>query len=216
MNLSRTDFPRIRARLRSSLILASASPRRLDILRAEGIVVIIVEHRHIEPALDESGDGLIGHIRDAVRCAEAKALSLPLNTLAVDYPGSLALAADTIVVSPSCRAFGKPSSADDARRMLIALSGRVHHVVTGVCVIDPPSGSLHSTFALSAVEFIRISDPALDEYVESGAWAGKAGGYGIQDAAGAFVAGLNGPLDNVIGLPMDSVYELLRRFDVSH
>ncbi|MFH1377972.1 MAG: Maf family protein [Planctomycetota bacterium] len=213
MNLNRTEFPRIKTRLRAPLILASASPRRLEILQAEGISVIAVEHRYSEPLLDMSNDGLIGHIRDAVDCAERKALSLPLESLAVDYPGRFALAADTIVVSPACRAFGKPSSADDARRMLNALSGQIHHVITGVCGIDPSSASLHSTFAISAVEFICISDSALEEYIESGAWADKAGGYGIQDAASAFVAGLNGSLDNVIGLPMDSVYEVLRRFD---
>jgi septum formation protein len=111
------------------------------------------------------------------------------------------IAADTIVVLDG-RALGKPEDREDARRMLRALSGRTHQVLTGLALSLPKEG-LWLDVAETAVTFRTISEAAIDRYLETGAADDKAGGYGVQEVGAEFIERVDGDLSNVIGLPLD-------------
>ena len=180
------------------LVLASASPRRLQLLRQVGIVP-----DRIDPAdIDEtpaSGELPASHV---VRLAEAKA-----RTVAPRHPGAFILAADTIV---ACGRRILPKAEDEAtaRTCLTLLSGRRHRVYGGVALVTP-AGELGVRRVVSQVAMKRLSDVELDRYLESGEWRGKAGGYAIQGCAAAFIPWLAGSYSNVVGLPLFETAQLL-------
>jgi septum formation protein len=180
------------------LVLASASPRRHDLLTTAG-----VEFDVDAPSIDETlrtGE----RPRDYVaRMAREKAFAAARR-----YPTRPVLAADTIVVLDD-RVFGKPSDADDAVRMLEALSGRAHVVMTAVAVVE--GGSSRSGLAETSVWFRRLSAVEVRAYVATGEPLDKAGAYAIQGGAGAFVERVDGAMDTVIGLPVGLALDLLHR-----
>ena len=181
------------------LVLASASPRRRDLLARAGL-----PPDEILPAdIDETPQAgeLPGPL--AKRLARAKG-----EDLAPRGGDDWILSADT-VVGLGRRVLGKPESADDARRFLGKLSGRRHRVYGGVCVI-PPSGDPVTRLVTTTVTFKRLERAEIDMYVDSGEWRGKAGAYAIQGLAGAFVRNLNGSYFNVVGLPLYETLSLLR------
>jgi septum formation protein len=183
---------------RPPLVLASASPRRLDLLARIGIAPDLVLSAEIDesPRRGEVPRAL------AARLAAAKAA-------AVDAPeGSLVLAADT-VVGVGRRILGKPSDAAEARRFLELLSGRRHAVTTGVVLCRPGAAPARRLVA-SAVAFQRLTDQQIEAYVASGEWQGKAGGYAIQGRAEMFVRFLSGSWSNIVGLPLFETAQLLR------
>lgn len=180
------------------LILASASPRRLDLLRQIGI-----EPDSVDPAdVDETSmkDELPADY--ARRMAQEKALAV-----AVRHPGAFVLAADT-VVAVGRRILPKAEDAADARCCLELLSGRRHQVLGGVALIDP-TGRLRWRLVATAVNFKRLHPDEIDAYVESGEWEGKAGGYAIQGRAAALIRSINGSYPNVVGLPLLETMTLL-------
>jgi len=138
------------------------------------------------------------------RLAEEKAAAV-LHKAA----GKPVLAADTIVVCGT-DILGKPSDADDAKRMLALLSGRTHLVLTGVCLIAPAASSRQTAVTSTAVEFTHLSDAEIDWYVASGESSDKAGGYAIQGLASRFVLSISGSYTNVVGLPVATVYDLCK------
>lgn len=178
------------------LILASASPRRAELLKAAGfqfdvIVADVDESVHPGETPDE-------HVR---RLAEAKARPV------VPRAGERAvLAADTVVVVDGV-ILGKPVDDNDARRMLRMLSGRAHEVMTGVCLAH---GACVTRVVVTTVEFAVLCDEEIDWYVASGEPADKAGAYAIQGLASRFVTRIDGSYSNVVGLPVALVYELCR------
>ena len=180
------------------LVLASASPRRLDLLRQIGLEPARVEPTHIDetPKADETPRRLA--LRLACEKAEAAA---PLA------PGCTVLAADT-VVSVGRRILPKAETEAQARQCLTLLSGRAHRVMTAIAVIAP-NGRQASRLSESRLHFKRLSAAEIDAYVAGGEWAGKAGGYGIQGAAGAFVMNLQGSYSGVVGLPLYETWNLL-------
>lgn len=181
------------------LILASASPRRLDLLHQIGVVPDAVA-----PAdLDETV--LKGELprTHAGRLAAAKAASV-----AADHPDAYVLGADT-VVGCGRRILGKAGSEAEARRILSLLSGRRHRVFGGVCLIGPDGRSI-SRVVETAVIFKRLSVSELDAYIEGDEWRGKAGAYAIQGCAAAFVRQLSGSYSNVVGLPLFETMAMLR------
>jgi len=185
-----------------SLILASASPRRNDLLAEAGYVF------EVAPAdVDESLPGGMPPEDAAVEVARRKAL-------AVAAAGSVVLAADTIVVTPSGEIVGKPVDAADARRMLRRLSGTTHVVVTGILVTDAQTGAALSRAVATRVFFARMTDAEIDAYVESGEALGKAGAYAIQETGDRFVTRIEGSYTNVVGLPMEAVRETLAELGV--
>ena len=180
------------------LILASASLRRLDLLAQIGIVPDKVMPADIneEPI---SGELPKGH---ALRLAREKAIKV-----ASDNPDSIILAADT-VVGVGRRILPKTETIDEARQCLELMSGRGHRVFTGVAVIKA-NGEKISRVVETRLKMKQLSDAQITQYIESGEWKGKAGGYGIQGRAGAFISNLIGSYTNVVGLPLFETRNLL-------
>jgi len=177
-------------------VLASASPRRLDLLAQIGIVPDAVTPADIDET-ERAGE-------------TARELALRLATeksAAVHQVGQFTLAADT-VVAVGRRLLPKTETPDEARDCLQLMSGRAHHVVTGICV-SAPDGRTASKAIDTRVKFKRLSDAELEAYVACGEWKGKAGGYGIQGRAGAFIASLNGSYTSVVGLPLFETRNML-------
>jgi septum formation protein len=181
------------------LILASASPRRRELLHALG-VRFTVEPSYVpeEPRRGEDP----AHFVERMACEKARAV-------AARHAGAWILAADTVVVADG-QMLGKPSGAEDACRMLARLSGRAHHVLTGVALLAPDRTAT-SFVADSAVEFRPLSAAEIDAYVATGEPLDKAGAYAIQGGAGRFVRAVDGSYTNVVGLPIDEVRALLVR-----
>ena len=180
------------------LVLASASPRRLDLLRQIGLTPDAVEAAELDetPQSDETPRQL------ALRLAEAKAAHVAIRT-----PQAYVLGADT-VVAVGRRVLPKAADTDEVRRCLTLLSGRSHRVLTGVAVVGP-DGRSASRLVESRVHFKRLSDADLEAYLASGEGIGKAGGYAIQGRAGALVISLQGSYSGVVGLPLYETANLL-------
>ncbi|HET9792926.1 MAG TPA: Maf family protein [Thermoanaerobaculia bacterium] len=178
------------------LLLASASPRRAEMLTALGIRFRVAPSGIPEDLLP--GENAVAAAR---RLARTKALDAARST---DLP---VLAADTLVFLEGT-VFGKPADAADARRMLAALSGRSHSVVTAVALVA--GGRVHERAGVSSVRFAPMTDAEIAWYASSGEPMDKAGAYAIQGAGARFIESIEGSPSNVIGLPARAVYELLR------
>jgi septum formation protein len=182
-----------------AFVLASASPRRQELLGALGY-----EFEAVPAGLDEEA---LTYGRDAVaiarRLARAKA-----RHVAASRPDAAVLAADT-VVSLRGVLLGKPADADEARRMLHALSGRSHRVVTGVALVRPGSRRPQVEHAVTRVRFRRLVAHDIDDWIAGGGPFDKAGAYGVQDAAFRPVQRYEGCYCNVMGLPLGPALRLL-------
>ena len=181
------------------LLLASASPRRLDLLAQIGVRPDRVEATHVPetPRRGETPRAL------AQRLALAKA-----EAAAARHPDHLVLAADTVVAAGR-RILGKPDTREEAERMLRLLSGRRHRVWSGVALIAPGSRPRQRLVG-SIVTFQRLTEAQIAAYLDCGEWQGKAGGYAIQGRAAAFIRFLSGSYSNVVGLPLFETAQLLR------
>ncbi|MFQ5346729.1 MAG: Maf family protein [Rhodothalassiaceae bacterium] len=183
---------------RPRFILASASPRRLALLRQIGL-----EPDHVEAAdIDETPQPRELPRLHALRLASEKA-----EAVAGTHPGAFVLGADT-VVAVGRRILPKASDAETAAACLALLSGRAHRVHGGVALILP-DGTMRTRHAETRVSFKRLSRAEIDAYLRSGEWQGKAGGYAIQGRAAAFVRRLVGSYSNVVGLPLYETAQLL-------
>lgn len=180
------------------LILASASPRRLELLRQVGLQPDAVEAAEIDeqPTPGETPRRL------ALRLALAKAAAV-----AARRPDAHVLAADT-VVAVGRRVLPKVGTEAEGRACLALLSGRNHNVLTGVAAIAP-DGRVASRLVETRVQFKRLADREIDDYLATGEGLGKAGGYGVQGRAGAFVIALHGSYTGVVGLPLYETVNLL-------
>lgn len=181
-----------------ALVLASASPRRLELLRQVGIEPDLVDPADIDetPQRDETPRRLVARL--AVGKAQA---------VVARHPDAYVLAADTIV-AVGRRILGKPDDEADARRMLTLLSGRPHKVLTGVAVIAP-GGRMASRVVESRISFKRITDREMDAFIAGGDWTDASGGYKIHRLAGAFVTDISGSYTSVVGLPLYETLNLL-------
>jgi septum formation protein len=180
------------------LILASASPRRRDLLAQIGVTPTEI----LAPEVDETPRKaeLPGPLAQRLAIAKAEAV-------AKLRPGAFVLAADT-VVGVGRRVLPKAEAEAEARRCLALISGRRHCVWGGIALIDP-AGKLRQRLARSQVTFKRLSELEQAAYIASGEWSGKAGGYAIQGAAAVFVRALQGSHSNVVGLSLYDVGALL-------
>jgi septum formation protein len=181
------------------LLLASASPRRAELLTAAGFTF------DVRPAdVDETWfDGEPARVY-ALRVARAKAARIAGSATA----GDVILAADTVVVADG-RLLGKPVDAADAAAMLRTLSGRQHEVLTAVVLMT--GGKTWEAVVSTTVWFDDLSADEIAWYVASGEPVGKAGAYGIQGLAARFVERIDGSWSNVVGLPISTVYSMLRQ-----
>lgn len=183
---------------RTPLVLASASPRRLDLLAQVGVTPDRVDPADIDeaPLRDETPR------RHALRLAVEKA-----RAVAPRSPDCLVLAADT-VVAVGRRILPKAETPEQAAYCLKLLSGRNHMVLTGVAVIAP-DGREASRLVETRVQFKHLSDAEQADYLAGGEWNGKAGGYGVQGVAGGFIIDLHGSYTSVVGLPLYETLNLL-------
>ncbi len=186
--------------INNPLILASASPRRVQLLAQLGITP-----SQILPAeIDETPHKNERPAEYALRVATTKA-----RTIATLHPAQPVLAADT-VVALGRRILPKAEDEATARHCLALMSGRRHRVITAVCVIDA-AGMLRSKTATTLVKFAPLTSAMVEDYIQSGEWQGKAGGYAIQGRAAAFIPFISGSHSNVVGLPLFETAQLLRQ-----
>ena len=180
------------------LVLASASPRRLALLRQIGLEPDVIEAADLDetPLKDETPRRL------AVRLARAKA-----DSVAARHAGNYVLAADT-VVALGRRVLPKAQTGQEVRRCLELLSGRTHQVLTGLCVLGP-DGRRAQRLVETRVRFKRLTVVEVDRYLQSQEGLGKAGGYAVQGRAGGFVTTLQGSYSGVVGLPLYEAANLL-------
>jgi septum formation protein len=190
--------------LRPRLVLASASPRRLLLLSQVGVTPDALRPSSIDetPRRGEMPRTLVS------RLARAKA-EAARDLIADDkeFAESFVLAADT-TVAYGRNIFGKPESVDEAQSTLLRLSGRSHHVYTGLCLITPDD-RVRLKVVDTKVRFKRLSREEIQSYLASREWRGKAGGYAIQGLAGCFIQKLVGSYTNVVGLPLTEVVNML-------
>jgi septum formation protein len=178
------------------LILASASPRRRDLLAQVGVVPDAI----VTPEVDETPQRGELPRPYALRLAAEKARAVSCG------PGDVVLAADTVVAAGR-RILGKPADMGEAERFLRLLSGRRHRVLTAVAL---RRGDRLATRAVeTAVKMKRLSRSELEAYLASGEWEGKAGGYAIQGRAAALIPWIGGSYTNVVGLPLTETLNLL-------
>ncbi|WP_274630084.1 Maf-like protein [Arvimicrobium flavum] len=199
--------------LSQKLVLASGSPRRIELLQQAGI-----EPDHLFPADVDERPQRAEHPRSlAKRLSRAKAEKAHASLQGeADFSGAYILAADT-VVAVGRRILPKAEVTEDATNCLGLLSGRSHRVYTGICLVTP-DGKFRQKLVETRVRFKRLSREDVDSYVASGEWRGKAGGYAVQGLAGTFVVKLVGSYTNVVGLPLYETTALLagEGFGVRH
>ena len=183
-------------------ILASASPRRADILRQAGIAFSVLSSAIDEtPYLRESPEALV------LRLAGAKAALVAARSVGPAY----VVAADTVVVAEG-QILGKPRSTDDARHILESLSGRTHQVLTGVTIIRLPDAQRRQFVESTRVTFAALTADEISGYLSSGEPFDKAGAYAIQGIAARFIPRIEGCYYNVMGLPLAHLLTELREF----
>lgn len=181
-----------------TLVLASGSPRRLELLRQIGIDPERIDPPHIDEAPRRSEAPLAY----AKRMAQEK-----LAAIAPKHNGAWVLAADTVVACGR-RILPKAENEEQARTCLKLLSGRRHRVLGGIAIASPAGRSVARVVA-TTVAFKRLTKTEIDAYVASGDWHGKAGGYAIQGHAAAFIPWINGSYSNVVGLSLSDVAAML-------
>ncbi|WP_159589804.1 MULTISPECIES: Maf-like protein [Chelativorans] len=186
------------------LVLASGSPRRIELLQQAGI-----EPDRLLPAEIDETPLKAEHPRSlAKRLCRAKAeKALERLKKSGEAEDAFVMAADT-VVAVGRRILPKAETVDEASNCLRLLSGRSHRVYTGICLFTP-SGKLRHKLVETRVRFKRLSREELESYLASGEWRGKAGGYAIQGLAGTFIVKLVGSYSNVVGLPLYETVSLL-------
>lgn len=189
--------------MKMKLILSSSSPRRAEVLRDAGIAFEVCaaqveEARHPNETVE----------RMVARLAEAKARAAAAQ-LRGNGESVVILGADTAVELDG-EIFGKPRDAAHACEMLAALSGRTHHVLTGIFVLRLPDGASQSAVESTAVTFASLKPGEIEAYLASGEPFDKAGGYAIQGRAGRYITRIEGCYFNVVGLPLARLHALLR------
>ena len=182
------------------LLLASASPRRRELLRNAGFDFDVQASQIVEEM--KPGERPEEFAR---RAAREKAM----HVAASSPPGRLVLGADTVVVVDG-ETLGKPSDPVNAARMLRLLSGRTHQVHTGVCLVRAPDEVKALEHETTLVTFRELDEEEIRSYVESGEPMDKAGAYGVQGLASKFVTRISGCYSNVVGLPLARVYGIVR------
>lgn len=181
------------------IILASGSPRRKELLS-----YIVGDFDIIPSSLEENAQG--NPEQQTLKLAKDKALDV-----AASYPGAVVIGADTLVAVDD-KILGKPKDKRDAADMLRMLSGRTHKVYTGVAIIS--GEKILTECVVTEVTFGTMTDGEITSYIETGEPMDKAGAYGIQGLSGKYICGINGDYFNVMGLPQNTVYNMLKSIGV--
>lgn len=194
------------------ITLASASPRRRDLLAQIGIDTIVAPVDADEESVDPGRIAAEGASQSEIPriVAMERALLKARDATAVP-PTSLVLASDTVVARDGV-VYDKPVDRDDAKRMLSALSGGSHTVCSAVVITHSESGEALQEIAETVVTFGSMSEDEIEMYLDTEEWRGVAGAYRIQGAAAAFITSIHGSHPAVMGLPIHTVYSMIRRF----
>lgn len=193
------------------VILASASPRRKELLEQIGWTPVICSSAFAEAkTAEEAGEKAAAFSISTDGLSPADILPLynsigKAKYIEKDHPDKPVIAADTIVLIDG-RILGKPADVSDAKRMLAELSGRTHQVKTGVAVCF--KGQIKTAVVTTDVTFREMSEREIDDYISSGEPMDKAGAYGIQGRGAVFVSSISGSYSNVVGLPLSVTYRL--------
>ena len=182
------------------IILASASPRRIKLLKK-----IVKKFKVIPSRVQEANIFAKTPEAFAVKAAMAKA-----EDVALKHKNAIVIGADTIVVLGK-KILGKPKTQKEAIAMLKSLSGRTHRVITGIAVVNSKTFEKFADYEVTKVKMKRIADKEIIEYVKSGRPMDKAGSYGIQEIEGIFIDKIKGDYNNVVGLPVKKAKQLLQR-----
>jgi septum formation protein len=187
------------------IILASASPRRSELLSSLGLQFEVIPSQ-AEELHDESLD-----VRRLCELnAERKALEV-----AHRFPQAVVLGADTLVALGS-KLYGKPANMEAAKTMLRELSGRTHEVITGLCLVNLAAGTRSTFHEVTQVTFKQLPESVIESYVSTVPVLDKAGGYGIQERGAMLVEKIEGSFRNVVGLPVERLSQELIRWNIPH
>jgi septum formation protein len=192
----------VRLKFEGPVILASGSPRRRELLAN-----LIPDFEIVIPNVDEDALTVADPWQTAQKLAKEKALAV-----AESRPDALVIAGDTVVALPNGEIFeqlSKPADRADGERMLRALSGKTHKVITGVAIRWP--GGFEAFTETSDVTFHTLTHAQISDYLDTGEYADKAGAYGIQGMAAVLVKEVRGSIDTVVGLPVERLAESLRQ-----
>lgn len=185
---------------KKKLILGSSSPRRAEILRKENIEFKVISPEDIEE--ESLSSDPVDHVLELSK--------RKVQSVSDKVEEGLILGADTVVVLDG-KILGKPKDKTDAQRILRELSGRSHRVYTGLSLMDKSSGKILSAYDCTEVKFNELKDEDIKNYIATGEPMDKAGAYGIQGMGNFLVDHIKGNLDNVIGLPMRKLREMLKK-----
>ena len=188
------------ARRYEYLVLASSSPRRIELLRRYVDKLVVFKPGAREVVLSDPYETVLVNARNKVYTVYDKAPEK-----------SIILGVDTIVYLPGYGVIGKPESVEKEREILDKCSDHVHMVVSGVYVVDKPLSRDYSFTVTSYVKFSKLSSGDIEWYISTREWIGKAGGYAIQGYAGVFVEWVIGDFYNIVGLPLNSIWRVLKR-----
>ncbi|AMN36641.1 Maf-like protein [Clostridium perfringens] len=188
------------------VILASKSPRRVEILEKIVKEFEVVQSNFDENTIDFKGD-IEKYVKDLSR-NKAIEVSKRLNE------PSIVIAADTVVFQ-SGKVLEKPKNEEDAFSMLSSLSGNTHKVYSGICLINTYDDTVVTDCDCTEVRFSELNPRQIRNYINSGEPMDKAGAYGIQGLGGAFVEGIKGCYYNVMGLPLNKLYKALENYDIT-
>jgi len=190
--------------MNKKIILASASPRRKELLESMGLKFeVVVSH------VDENIEGKDFSTELIENLAAEKAMEVAGK---IDFP-AIVIGSDTVVVINN-HVLGKPKDKNDAFNMLKMLSGKTHEVISGIAIVDTETNKILKDFVLSEVTFKELSDEEINNYIETGEPLDKAGAYAIQGLAGMFVKSITGCYSNIVGISVFKLAELLKKFGV--
>ncbi len=185
------------------VILASKSPRRIELIK------MITDNVIIRPTeADETFDEKKNEYENVMLAAKAKAEAANTGEISGE---DVILGVDTIVVLDG-EVYGKPEDKDDARRMITSLSGRSHSVISGVCIIQ--GGSCHMFYDETIVTFDKMTADEIEAYISSSEPYDKAGAYAVQGLAGKYIKRLDGCYFNVVGLPVNKIYNKFKELQI--
>jgi septum formation protein len=195
--------------VKTNIVLASSSPRRIDLLHSIGLEFVIVPSNVEEEILPNESPGQL-----VERLALSKARDVALS-LSPDVSGNdtIVIGADTVVVLDG-RILGKPHSNDEAHRMLRGLSGRTHEVYSGVALVDVSNARERVAHEVTKVTMRDLSDDEISAYVSSGEPEDKAGAYAVQGKGALLITSIDGCFYNVVGLPLTKLCLELRRMGI--
>ncbi len=186
------------------IILASGSPRRIELLKMLGCKFQIIPSQ-----IEEKINPHLSPVQNAKRIARLKSLGV-----ASKFSEGIIIAADTMVVLNK-KILGKPKNKKEAREMLKNLSGKEHEVITGLAIINAKTKKIFQDAVITKVKFMELNDNLIRKYIASGETLDKAGAYAIQGKGSLMIESIKGDYFNVVGLPLNALNQLLKKFGVS-